>query len=85
MFKLLLQEEILQRIAFLWWTLISKIYTREQMLLKAAQIFWSVTTNRFSDKKQRHFFLNLVTEGVEVITGHLIVKSRIRSHECWFN
>lgn len=78
MFKRLLQGEILQRIASLWQTLISKIYTREHTLLKAAQIFWAVTTDRFSDRKQRGFFLNLVTEGVEVIIRQLIVKSRIR-------
>jgi len=44
------------------------------MLLKAVQIFWNVTTDRFSDIKQRSFFLYLVTESIEVVIGQLIVK-----------
>lgn len=42
------------------------------MLLKAAQIFQSVTTDSFSERS-RGFFLNLVMESIEVVTGHLIV------------
>lgn len=43
------------------------------MLLKAGQIFQSVTADSFSERKQRGVFLNLVMESIEVVTGHLIV------------
>lgn len=52
----------------------SEVQAGDQMLLEAAQIFYSVTTDRFSDRKQRCFFLNLATESFEVVTGQLIVK-----------
>lgn len=58
MFKPLLQGEILQRIVSLWQTPISQIQAAEQMLPKAARIFWSVTTDRFSDRKQRERLLS---------------------------
>lgn len=73
MFKPLLQGEILHRIVSLWQPLMCQMQGGEQVLLKAAQIFLSVTTDSFSERKQRGFFLNLVMESIEVVTGHLIV------------
>lgn len=54
----------------------SQIYAGDQMLLKTAQIFWSVTTDRFSDRKQRCFFLNLFIESIELVVEWLIVKKK---------
>lgn len=67
----------------------SQIHAGDQMLLKTAQIFWRVTTDRYSVRKQRCFFLNLFIESIELVVGWLIVKNKIknsiRSCECLFN
>lgn len=76
MFKLLLQGEILQRIVSLWQAPILQIQTGEQMPLKAAQIFWSVTTDSFSDKAER-LLSKLSHRKYRGFIGQLIVKKRI--------